>query len=55
MATGNQINSSSLPSAFNELGYGKIFGVPYLGIITIVCVIIAIVLAVPRAMARKTP
>ncbi|MDX6600406.1 MAG: rhamnose transport system permease protein [Gaiellales bacterium] len=40
-AGGNQINSSSLPSSFNELGYGKIFGVPYLGIITIVCVIVA--------------
>jgi rhamnose transport system permease protein len=40
-AGGNQINSSSLPDSFNELGYGKIFGVPYLGIITIVCVIVA--------------
>jgi rhamnose transport system permease protein len=40
-AGGNQVNSSSLPSAFNELGYGKVFGVPYLGIITIVCVIVA--------------
>jgi rhamnose transport system permease protein len=40
-AGGNQINSSSLPDSFNELGYGKIFGVPYLGIITIFCVIVA--------------
>ena len=40
-AGGNQINSSSLPDSFNELGYGKLLGVPYLGIITIVCVIAA--------------
>ncbi|HET6173608.1 MAG TPA: ABC transporter permease [Gaiellales bacterium] len=40
-AGGNQINSSSLPDSFNQLGYGKVLGVPYLGIITIVCVIIA--------------
>jgi rhamnose transport system permease protein len=40
-AGGNQINSSSLPDTFNQLGYGKVLGVPYLGIITIVCVIIA--------------
>lgn len=40
-AGGNQINSSSLPDSFNQLGYGKLFGVPYLGIITIVCVIVA--------------
>jgi rhamnose transport system permease protein len=40
-AGGNQINSSSLPDSFNQLGYGKLLGVPYLGIITIVCVIAA--------------
>jgi rhamnose transport system permease protein len=40
-AGGNQVNSSSLPDSFNELGYGKLLGVPYLGIITIVCVIAA--------------
>jgi rhamnose transport system permease protein len=40
-AGGNQINSSSLPDTFNQLGYGKLLGVPYLGIITIVCVIVA--------------
>ena len=27
-AGGNQINSSSLPDSFNELGYGKLLGVP---------------------------
>ena len=40
-AGGNQVGASSLPDSFNELGYGKILGVPYLGIITIVCVAIA--------------
>jgi rhamnose transport system permease protein len=40
-AGGNQIGASSLPDSFNQLGYGKILGVPYLGIITIVCVIAA--------------
>jgi rhamnose transport system permease protein len=40
-AGGNQINSSSLPDSFNQLGYGKLLGVPYLGIITIACVIAA--------------
>ncbi len=40
-AGGNQISSFSLPDSFNELGYGKLFGVPYLGIITIVGVAVA--------------
>lgn len=40
-AGGNQINSFSLPDSFNTLGYGKVLGVPYLGIIVIVCVIVA--------------
>jgi rhamnose transport system permease protein len=34
-AGGNQINASSLPDWFNEIGFGTFAGVPYLGIILI--------------------
>ena len=37
-AGGNQVNSSMLPGNFNKIGYGTFLGVPYLGIIAIVCV-----------------
>jgi rhamnose transport system permease protein len=40
-AGGNQIASFSLPNGFNKIGYGTFAGVPYLGIIAIVCVAIA--------------
>jgi rhamnose transport system permease protein len=40
-AGGNQVNSSSLPNTFNKIGYGRLLGVPYLGIIAIVAVGIA--------------
>jgi rhamnose transport system permease protein len=40
-AGGNQVNASMLPTSFNKIGYGTIFGVPYLGIIGIVAVAIA--------------
>jgi rhamnose transport system permease protein len=32
-AGGNQINSYVLPDSFNQIGYGKVLGVPYLGLI----------------------
>ena len=37
-AGGNQVGAFSLPDSFNSLGYGKVLGVPYLGIVTIICV-----------------
>ena len=37
-AGGNQVGAFSLPDSFNSIGYGKVFGVPYLGIVTILCV-----------------
>jgi rhamnose transport system permease protein len=40
-AGGNQVNASMLPDSFNKIGYGTIAGVPYLGIIAIVAVVIA--------------
>jgi rhamnose transport system permease protein len=40
-AGGNQVNSFSLPNRFNVIGYGKVAGVPYLGLIAIVAVAIA--------------
>jgi rhamnose transport system permease protein len=40
-AGGNQVNASMLPNNFNKIGYGTIAGVPYLGIIAIVAVVIA--------------
>jgi rhamnose transport system permease protein len=40
-AGGNQIASFSLPDSFNKIGYGTFLGVPYLGIIAIVCVVVA--------------
>jgi rhamnose transport system permease protein len=40
-AGGNQIASFSLPDSFNRIGYGKIAGVPYLGLIAIGAVAIA--------------
>ncbi|MEP6811435.1 MAG: ABC transporter permease [Actinomycetota bacterium] len=40
-AGGNQVNASMLPESFNKIGYGTIAGVPYLGIIAIVAVVIA--------------
>ena len=40
-AGGNQVNASMLPTSFNKIGYGTIAGVPYLGIIAIVAVVIA--------------
>ena len=40
-AGGNQVNASMLPESFNKIGYGTIFGIPYLGIIAIVAVAIA--------------
>ena len=40
-AGGNQVNSSSLPDTFNKIGYGRLLGVPYLGIIAIAAVAIA--------------
>ena len=40
-AGGNQVNASMLPNSFNKIGYGTIAGVPYLGIIAIVAVVIA--------------
>jgi rhamnose transport system permease protein len=41
IAGGNQVNSFSLPDRFNVIGYGHLFGVPYLGLIAIVAVAIA--------------
>jgi rhamnose transport system permease protein len=40
-AGGNQVGAFSLPDSFNQVGYGKVFGVPYLGIVTVVCVVLA--------------
>jgi rhamnose transport system permease protein len=40
-AGGNQVNASMLPTSFNKIGYGTVFGVPYLGIIGIAAVAIA--------------
>ena len=40
-AGGNQVGAFSLPDSFNSLGYGKVLGVPYLGIVTIICVGVA--------------
>ena len=40
-AGGNQVNSSSLPDSFNKIGFGRFLGVPYLGIIATVAVVIA--------------
>ena len=40
-AGGNQVGAFSLPDNFNALGYGKVLGVPYLGIVTVIAVIIA--------------
>jgi rhamnose transport system permease protein len=40
-AGGNQVNASMLPESFNKIGYGTVLGVPYLGIIAIVAVVIA--------------
>jgi rhamnose transport system permease protein len=37
-AGGNQVNASMLPESFNKIGYGKLLGIPYLGIIAIVAV-----------------
>jgi rhamnose transport system permease protein len=41
IAGGNQVNAFSLPDRFNVIGYGHLFGVPYLGLIAIVAVAIA--------------
>jgi rhamnose transport system permease protein len=38
---GNQINASSLPEWFNEIGFGTLLGVPYMGIILIVSAVVA--------------
>ncbi len=38
---GNQINAFSLPERFNTIGYGTLWGVPYLAIIVIVAVAFA--------------
>jgi rhamnose transport system permease protein len=40
-AGGNQINASSLPDWFNEIGFGTFAGIPYLGIVLIGCAIVA--------------
>ena len=40
-AGGNQVNSFSLPDGFNKIGYGKLAGVPYLGLIAIGAVAVA--------------
>jgi rhamnose transport system permease protein len=40
-AGGNQVNASMLPESFNKIGYGTILGVPYLGIIAVVAVVVA--------------
>ena len=40
-AGGNQVNASMLPNSFNKIGYGTFAGVPYLGIIAIVAVVVA--------------
>jgi rhamnose transport system permease protein len=40
-AGGNQVNAFSLPNRFNNIGYGTVAGVPYLGLIAIVGVVIA--------------
>src|SRR4029078_4059485 len=49
-AGGNQVGAFSLPDSFNSLGYGKVLGVPYLGIVTIICVAVA-----PYAMRTFRP
>ena len=40
-AGGNQINASSLPDWFNQIGFGTVLGLPYLGIILIGAAIVA--------------
>ncbi len=40
-AGGNQVNAINLPDRFNKIGYGKVAGVPYLGLIAIVSVVLA--------------
>jgi rhamnose transport system permease protein len=40
-AGGNQINASSLPDWFNEIGFGTVAELPYLGIILITTAIVA--------------
>ena len=40
-AGGNQIASFSLPNSFNNIGYGTVAGVPYLGLIAIGMVVVA--------------
>ena len=40
-AGGNQVNAFSLPDRFNKIGYGKLAGVPYLGLIAIAAVVVA--------------
>jgi rhamnose transport system permease protein len=40
-AGGNQVNSSMLPESFNKIGYGTVVGIPYLGIIAFVAVVLA--------------
>jgi rhamnose transport system permease protein len=40
-AGGTQVNASSLPDAFNRIGYGTIIGVPYVVVIVIAAIAIA--------------
>jgi rhamnose transport system permease protein len=40
-AGGNQVNAFSLPDRFNQIGYGKVAGVPYLGLIAVAGVVVA--------------
>ena len=40
-AGGNQVNASMLPDSFNKIGYATVLGIPYLGWIAIIAVVLA--------------
>ena len=40
-AGGNQVNASMLPDSFNKIGYATVLGIPYLGWIGIIAVVVA--------------
>jgi rhamnose transport system permease protein len=40
-AGGNQVNASMLPDSFNKIGYETVLGIPYLGWIAIIAVVLA--------------
>jgi rhamnose transport system permease protein len=40
-AGGNQVNASMLPESFNKIGYATVLGIPYLGWIAIIAVVLA--------------